>query len=79
MIKMCEYDKANLVLVGIDECGDEFYADWWSVCGDVDDDLMELWKDTKIAKAHERWPEARGFYFEDRREWYRSFVGGWYL
>lgn len=70
MIRQCDYYKCNYVLVGVDECGDEFYADWWIVEGDLDEDFFDLWQDIKLHNARERWPEARRFYFEDRRGWH---------
>lgn len=59
----------NLILVMIDECGDEVEVDRYTLHLDLDEDELEIWKDRKIAKAEERFPEARSFYWEDRRGW----------
>lgn len=59
----------NYILIMIDECGDEYEVDRYKIGNDLDEDYLELWKSLKIEKAYERWPEARGFYFEDRRDW----------
>ena len=53
----------------IDECGDEVVVDTFSVGDDLDEDYMEVWEDMKIEKAKERFPEARGFYFENSRDY----------
>lgn len=60
---------ANMILVMIDECGDEVEVDRFTIGDDLDEDYLEVWKAMKIEKAKERWEEARGFYFEDRRNW----------
>lgn len=60
---------ANMILVMIDECGDEVEVDRYTIGDDLDEDYLEVWKSMKIEKAKERWEEARGFYFEDRRNW----------
>lgn len=60
---------SEMVLIMIDECGDEVEVNRYNVGDDLDDDYMELWKDKKISDARENYPEARGFYFEDRRAW----------
>ena len=57
---------AEMILVMIDECGDEVEVERFNIGNDLDEDYIELWKSTKIDKAYERYPEARGFYFEDR-------------
>lgn len=48
----------------IDECGDEVKVETFNVGNDLDEDYMELWKDRKIEKARENYPEAKRFYFE---------------
>ena len=59
-----------MILIMIDECGDEYEVDRYNVDGlDVDADYFEIWKDMKIEQASEEYPEANGFYFEDRRGW----------
>lgn len=60
-----------IVLVMIDECGDEVEVDRYSLQLDLDEEEFEIWKDRKIRQAEERFPEARGFYFEDMRGWNR--------
>jgi len=52
-------------LIRRDELGDEQVVETFTLGDDLDADYLEVWKDMKIAKAHERWPEAQGFYFED--------------
>ena len=61
--------EKNMVLVMIDECGSEVEVDRYAIGQDLDEDYVELWKDMKIDKAREQYPEARHFYFEDRRNW----------
>lgn len=66
-------DELNtIVLIVIDECGDEREVDRFRIADDLDEDYLEMWKSLKIEKARERYPEARGFYFEDRRLWKSS-------
>lgn len=36
---------------------------------DLDQDEMEIWEARKIQKVAQQYPEAQGFYFEDRRSW----------
>ena len=62
----------NMILVMVDECGDEIEVERFSLQMDLDEDELEIWQDRKIAKAGKRFPEAQGFYFEDRREWGRA-------
>lgn len=59
----------NMVLIMIDECGDEVEVDRYNIGNDLDDFYLMLWKEQKIEEAREEYPEARGFYFEDRRGW----------
>lgn len=61
--------KDNMVLIMIDECGDEVEVERFTIGNDLDEDYMELWKEQKISNYEERYPEAMGFYFEDRRNW----------
>lgn len=60
---------ANMVLIMIDECGDEVEIDRFNIGNDLDEDYIEIWKAMKIDKARQEFEEARGFYFEDRRNW----------
>lgn len=60
----------NMVLVMIDECGDEREVERFTIGSDLDEDYVEIWKDRKIEKAREEYPEAIRFYFEDRRNWH---------
>jgi len=61
--------KDNMVLIMRDECGDEVEVDRYTIGNDLDDLYLTLWKEQKIEAARERYPEAQGFYFEDRRAW----------
>lgn len=63
-----------MVLIMIDECGDEIEIDRYTLNLDLDEDELDLWKERKYSKARERYPEARGFYFEDRRNWNRGIM-----
>lgn len=54
----------QLDLIMVDECGDEVKVETFNVGNDLDEDYMELWKDRKIEKARENYPEAQRFYFE---------------
>lgn len=59
----------NMILIMIDECGDEVELERFCLSGLIDGDELEIWQDVKIMKAREQFPEAWGFYFEDRRSW----------
>ena len=59
----------EMILIMIDECGDEIEVERFQLQLELDEDELEIWKDRKIAKAAQRYPEARSFYFEDRRNW----------
>lgn len=59
----------NMILVMVDECGDEVEVDRYRIGNELDEDYLEVWKQMKIDKYKDRYPEARGFYFEDRRNW----------
>lgn len=67
----------NMVLIMVDECGDEVEVARYNVSTDgefaLDEDELAIWQERKIRKASEEYPEARGFYFEDRRHW-NSFI-----
>ena len=56
--------EMKLDLIMIDECGDEVKVETFNVGDELDEDYMELWKDRKIEKARENYPEAQQFYFE---------------
>ena len=60
---------SNMVLIMIDECGEEQELERFTLRLDLDNDELEIWESRKISKAAEEYPEARGFYFEDRRGW----------
>lgn len=62
--------EKNMVLIMVDECGDELELDRFA-CPDFDgdEDALDIWKERKIDKAWEEYPEARNIYFEDRRGW----------
>ena len=59
----------NFILIMVDECGDEVEVERYNLRLDLDEDELEIWQGRKILQARERWPEAQGFYFEDRRGW----------
>lgn len=61
--------KDNMVLIMVDECGDEVEVDRYTIGDDLDEDYLILWKEQKIEEARKRYAEARKFYFEDRRNW----------
>lgn len=61
--------KDNMILIMIDECGEEQEIERYSLSLDLDSDELDIWQNRKIEKASEEYPEARGFYFEDRRQW----------
>lgn len=56
----------EMILIIVDECGDEVEFDRYHLGDDLDEDYLEMWKSMKIDKAREQYPEARSFYFEDR-------------
>ena len=56
----------EMILIMVDECGDEVEVDRYNIGSDLDEDYVEVWKSMKIEKAREQYPEARRFYFEDR-------------
>ena len=58
-----------MILIMVDECGDEVEIERFALHLDLDEDELEVWKERKIRKASENWPAARGLYFEDRRHW----------
>lgn len=62
----------NMYLIMIDECGDEVVHSHYRLSGLLDADEEQIWKERKVEKAWEDYPEARGFYWEDRRSWYRG-------
>lgn len=64
----------DMILIMIDECGDEVEVERFTLQMDLDEDEIEIWKERKISKASRRFPEASGFYFEDRREWGRMIA-----
>ena len=70
---------ANMILIMIDELGDAVEIDRFTIGNDLDEDYIEMWKEQKCDKARERYPEARGFYIEDHRDWnariYRDMHG----
>ena len=60
---------ANMILVMVDECGEEAEIERFHLGLDLDEDELEIWQARKIDKARQIFPEARDFYFEDRRNW----------
>ena len=59
----------NMVLIMIDECGGEVEIERFHLSGMIDNDELEIWQERKIQRAREKFPEAIGFYFEDRHNW----------
>lgn len=59
----------NMILIMVDECGDEVEVGAFKVGDNLDEGYMELWKEQKIEGEY---PEAQRFYFEDRRNWNRT-------
>lgn len=59
----------NMILIMVDECGDEIEVARYTLSNLLDEDEIEIWQNRKIEKASEEFPEAHGFYFEDRRDW----------
>lgn len=67
-------------MVMVDECGDEFIIDTFNINDELDEDYVEVWESMKIEKARQRYPEARGFYFEDSRDLQKLIdteINGW--
>ena len=61
----------QMILIMVDECGDEVEVDRYNIGDDLDEDYIDMWKSMKIEKAREQYPEARNFYFEDRSAMHR--------
>lgn len=60
----------NMILIMVDECGDEIEVERFHIDTDLlDEDFVQIWKWKKIDEYSERYPEARNFYFEDRSNW----------
>ena len=55
-----------MILIMVDECGDEVEVDRYNIGDDLDADYLHMWKQMKIEKAYQQYPEARNFYFEDQ-------------
>lgn len=60
---------AILKLIMIDECGDEVEVETFNLNLLTDEDEINVWKSVKEAKYAEMYPEATGFYWEDRSQW----------
>lgn len=60
---------AILKLIMIDELGDEVEVESFNLHLLTDEDEIDVWKAVKEAKYAEMYPEARGFYWEDRSQW----------
>lgn len=58
----------TIKMIMVDELGCDVIVDTFTISSELDSDYLEVWKEMKIAKARERYPEARGFYFEDSRD-----------
>ena len=59
----------NMILIMVDECGDEIEIARYTLTLDLDVDELDIWQERKITQAQKRFPEAQGFYWEDRRNW----------
>lgn len=73
-------DTNVVVLVMVDECGEELEIDRFVIPDELDEDALIIWKSMKINSARKRFAEARDFYFEDRRSWnamINSMIHGW--
>lgn len=75
----------RLILVMVDECGDEREVEVFDIPDLLDEDYLNLWKSMKIEQAYKRYPEARNFYVENRTAMERAvswavddFFGGRY-
>lgn len=67
--------EKNMVLIMVDECGEEVEVNRWAKPDfNGDEDALDIWKERKVMRASEDYPEARGFYWEDRSSWH-TFVG----
>ena len=65
----------NMILIMIDELGDEVEVARYTLQLNLDEDELDLWKDRKIRQVADHYPEALGFYWEDRRNW-DSLIAG---
>lgn len=61
--------EANMILIMVDELGDEVVVERFTLTGLIDETEVEVWQERKIREAYDEYPEARHFYFEDRRGW----------
>lgn len=59
----------NMILIMINECGEEVEIERFHLGLDLDEDELDIWKERKISKYYDIFPEARCIYFEDRRGW----------
>lgn len=59
----------KMVLIMVNECGEEVEVETFNLGDDLDEDYIELWKNMKRSYYEEQYPEARGFYFENRSKW----------
>jgi len=72
--------SANMVVIIVDECGEEREWNRFTIGNDLDEDYIDLWKAKKIEQAYEDYPEARHIYVEDRRHWnswINASIWGW--
>lgn len=58
-----------LKLIMLDELGDEVEVASFDLHLITDGDELEVWKSIKVARYTELYPEAQGFYWEDRSQW----------
>ena len=68
----------NMILIMVNECGEEIECEKFNIGEELDSNYLELWKMQKIDKYREEYPEARNFYFEDRRNWKSEIFSSMY-
>lgn len=57
----------NIILLGVDECGDDFHIKTYTLHGDLETPAeLQAWQEAKIAQASENYPEASGFVWVDQ-------------
>lgn len=56
-------------LIMIDECGQETEVASFNLSLLTDEDEIAIWQSTKVTQYMEQYPEALGFYWEDRSQW----------
>ena len=62
-------NTTTMILVMVDETGDEIEVARYTLTLDLDADELAIWQERKVHQASDQYPEARGFYWEDRSSW----------